>query len=93
MRKWRARFAADGLEGLVDRPRSGAPRTITDEQVEALVARTLRCPPAAASRPHGACAARPNRRSPSCPPKIPAHACGKRSRAAAPLPLSYITTC
>jgi hypothetical protein len=29
------------LEGLVDRPRSGAPRRITDEQVEALVARTL----------------------------------------------------
>ncbi|MEJ8632452.1 IS630 family transposase, partial [Streptomyces sp. MS2.AVA.5] len=41
VRKWRARFAADRLEGLVDRPRSGAPRRITDEQVEALVARTL----------------------------------------------------
>ncbi|WP_425507102.1 helix-turn-helix domain-containing protein [Streptomyces rapamycinicus] len=41
VRKWRARFLADRLEGLVDRPRSGAPRKITDEQVEALVARTL----------------------------------------------------
>ncbi|WP_405785253.1 IS630 family transposase [Streptomyces sp. NBC_01378] len=41
VRKWRARFAADRLEGLVDRPRAGAPRKITDEQVEALVARTL----------------------------------------------------
>jgi transposase len=41
VRKWRARFAADRLEGLVDRSRSGAPRQITDEQVEALVARTL----------------------------------------------------
>lgn len=41
VRKWRARFSADRLEGLVDRPRSGAPRKITDEQVEALVARTL----------------------------------------------------
>ncbi|WP_443056422.1 helix-turn-helix domain-containing protein [Streptomyces sp. MUM 178J] len=41
VRKWRSRFAADRLEGLVDRPRSGAPRKITDEQVEALVARTL----------------------------------------------------
>ncbi|WP_308343569.1 helix-turn-helix domain-containing protein [Streptomyces sp. MK37H] len=37
VRKWRARFLADRLEGLVDRPRSGAPRKITDEQVEALV--------------------------------------------------------
>ncbi|WP_309500299.1 helix-turn-helix domain-containing protein [Streptomyces shenzhenensis] len=41
VRKWRARFLADRLEGLVDRPRSGALRKITDEQVEALVARTL----------------------------------------------------
>jgi transposase len=42
-----ARFVADRLEGLVDRPRSGAPRRITDEQVEALVARTLgQSPPA-----------------------------------------------
>lgn len=41
VRKWRSRFIADRLEGLVDRPRSGAPRKITDEQVEALVARTL----------------------------------------------------
>ncbi|WP_443054407.1 IS630 family transposase [Streptomyces sp. IBSBF 2435] len=41
VRKWRARFVADRLEGLVDQPRSGAPRKITDEQVEALVARTL----------------------------------------------------
>ncbi|MFI6086061.1 IS630 family transposase [Streptomyces sp. NPDC051217] len=41
VRKWRSRFVADRLEGLVDRPRPGAPRRITDEQVEALVARTL----------------------------------------------------
>lgn len=41
VRKWRSRFVADRLEGLVDQPRSGAPRKITDEQVEALVARTL----------------------------------------------------
>ncbi|MFG2525300.1 IS630 family transposase [Streptomyces sp. NPDC048527] len=41
VRKWRSRFAADRLEDLVDRPRSGAPRKIRDEDVEALVARTL----------------------------------------------------
>lgn len=47
VRKWRARFAADRLEGLVDQPRSGAPRRITDEQVEAMVSRTLgQSPPA-----------------------------------------------
>ncbi|MFF3762714.1 helix-turn-helix domain-containing protein [Streptomyces sp. NPDC001922] len=41
VRKWRSRFTADRLEGLVDRPRSGARRRITDGQVEALVVRTL----------------------------------------------------
>jgi transposase len=38
---WRGRFAARRLEGLVDAPRSGAPRTIGDEAVERLVALTL----------------------------------------------------
>lgn len=41
VRKWRARFVADRLEGLTNRPRSGAPRKITDEQVEAMVTKTL----------------------------------------------------
>ncbi|MEU2763789.1 helix-turn-helix domain-containing protein [Streptomyces sp. NPDC007094] len=41
VRKWRSRFAANRLESLADRPRSGPPRRNTDEQVEALVARTL----------------------------------------------------
>ena len=35
---WRRRFAEHRLEGLVDAPRSGAPRTIGDEAVERLVA-------------------------------------------------------
>src|SRR5215212_7058866 len=39
--KWRSRFVARRLEGLVDEPRPGAPRRITDEQVEAVVVATL----------------------------------------------------
>jgi len=38
---WRGRFAEHRLDGLVDAPRSGAPRTIGDEAVERLVALTL----------------------------------------------------
>jgi transposase len=41
VRKWRARFAESGLDGLADEPRPGAPRTVTDAQVEADVTRTL----------------------------------------------------
>ena len=39
--KWRSRFLRDRLEGLSDEPRPGAPRKITDEQVEQVIARTL----------------------------------------------------
>ena len=39
--KWRARFVARRLEGLVDEPRPGAPRTITDDDVERVVVKTL----------------------------------------------------
>jgi transposase len=38
---WRRRFVEHRLEGLVEAPRSGAPRTIGDEAVERLVALTL----------------------------------------------------
>jgi transposase len=41
VRKWRARFLAARLEGLSDEPRPGAPRKITDEQVELVVTKTL----------------------------------------------------
>src|SRR5260370_20456883 len=41
VRKWRARFLADRLDGLPDEPRPGVPRTITDAQVEEVVVRTL----------------------------------------------------
>ena len=39
--KWRRRFIEHRLEGLHDEARSGAPRKITDEQVEQVVVKTL----------------------------------------------------
>src|SRR3954469_22251164 len=39
--KWRARFVTDRLDGLADEPRPGAARKITDEQVEAVIVKTL----------------------------------------------------
>jgi len=39
--KWRRRFLADRLEGLHDEPRPGAPRTISDDNVEAVIVKTL----------------------------------------------------
>jgi len=39
--KWRARFVARRLDGLVDEPRPGAPRRIADEQIEAVIVATL----------------------------------------------------
>jgi transposase len=39
--KWRNRFVRGRLEGLSDDPRPGRPRTVTDEQVELVVTRTL----------------------------------------------------
>jgi transposase len=43
--KWRNRFAAKRLAGLLDEPRPGRPRTITDEQVERVVIKTLESKP------------------------------------------------
>jgi transposase len=39
--KWRSRFVERRLDGLVDEPRPGAPRTVSDEQVEQVVVDTL----------------------------------------------------
>jgi len=44
--KWRQRFVEHRLDGLLDEPRCGAPRTVTDEQVEDVVVRTLESTPA-----------------------------------------------
>lgn len=43
--KWRNRFVAMRLDGLTDAPRTGKPRTIEDEQVEAVIIRTLESTP------------------------------------------------
>jgi transposase len=43
--KWRERFRLRRLEGLLDEPRPGAPRSITDRQVEEVVTRTLESMP------------------------------------------------
>jgi transposase len=39
--KWRKRFVEHRLDGLSDDPRPGAPRKITDDQVEAVIVKTL----------------------------------------------------
>ncbi len=44
--KWCERFRVDRLEGLLDEPRLGAPRSITDAQVEAVITQTLESMPA-----------------------------------------------
>jgi transposase len=43
--KWRRRFAERGVEGLHDEPRPGAPRRITDRQVEDVITTTLESVP------------------------------------------------
>ena len=48
--KWRQRFLAERLQGLLDQPRSGAPRSISDSMVEAVLAKTLHEPPPGAER-------------------------------------------
>src|SRR3974390_1824535 len=39
--KWRSRFVRHRVAGLLDEPRCGAPRTVEDAQIEAVVVRTV----------------------------------------------------
>ena len=43
--KWRTRFRESRLEGLLDEPRPGRPRTVSDDQVERIVVTTLESQP------------------------------------------------
>jgi transposase len=45
VRRWRARFGAYGLDGLLDEPRPGRPRSISDERVEEVIVKTLEATP------------------------------------------------
>src|SRR3954447_21403887 len=46
---WRSRFLARRLEGLVDEPRPGAARKLTDELIERVIVATLETTPADAT--------------------------------------------
>src|SRR3954453_14654212 len=43
--KWRSRFLKMRLEGLYDEPRPGAPRKVTDDDVEQIITQTLESTP------------------------------------------------
>jgi len=50
--KWRARFLTDRIDGLRDAPRPGAPRSITDGDVERVIRKTLEDRPSDATQTH-----------------------------------------
>src|SRR3989442_754564 len=54
--KWRTRFLRQRLDGLLDEPRPGAPRRITDGDVERVMRLTLETTPSVGSCARSACA-------------------------------------
>jgi transposase len=47
--RWRGRFARRGLDGLHDEPRPGKPRSISDDDVERVIVKTLEEQPVGAT--------------------------------------------
>ncbi len=47
--KWRRRFVERRLDGLLDQPRPGTPRSVEDARIEAVIVRTLESLPPAAT--------------------------------------------
>jgi transposase len=47
--KWWHRFAVQGLDGLLDEPRPGQPRKLSDAQIEQVIVRTLESKPPAST--------------------------------------------
>ena len=43
--RWRKRFKEHGIQGLVDRPRSGQPKKLTDATVKEVLRMTVECIP------------------------------------------------
>ena len=64
--KWRRRFLRNGCDGLLDEPRPGAPRRVSDEDVERVVVRTLETTPRGATHHVAARSLDRNRRNSPC---------------------------
>jgi transposase len=58
--RWRQRFIDKGVDGLLDKPRPGAPRKIDDTQVENVVTSTLEGTPRGATHWSTRTLAKPN---------------------------------
>ena len=43
--KWRRRFLEQGCDGLIDAQRPGAPRTVSDKDIETVITKTLESTP------------------------------------------------
>ncbi|MFI1197821.1 helix-turn-helix domain-containing protein, partial [Micromonospora sp. NPDC020750] len=81
VRKWRYRFAADRLDGLLDEPRPGWPRTMADADAELVITTTLQTTRTSTSTARPAGDGRPGRGRPGLaePPGV-----GEAGRSGAP---------